>query len=64
MDEKIFLRTHRSAHQSKRLALSFSLHFSFSAAELIQAFYRPRMHTTVKAPIRACAGCDLHDLTE
>ena len=40
MDEKIFLTDCRVVHQSKRLALSFSLHFSFSAAELIQAFYR------------------------
>eukprot|EP01043_Picozoa_sp_COSAG02_P100607 COSAG02_NODE_36683_length_451_cov_19.863636_1_plen_50_part_10 len=40
MDEKKLLRTHRPVHQSNRLALSFPLHFSFSAAELIQAFYR------------------------
>jgi hypothetical protein len=40
MDEKIFLTDCRVVHQSKRLALSFPLHFSFSAAELIQAFYR------------------------
>jgi hypothetical protein len=40
MDEKNFLSTRRPIHQSKRLALSFPLHFFFSAAELIQAFYR------------------------
>ena len=40
MDEKIFLSTRRPTHQSKRLALSFPLHFFFSAAELIQDFYR------------------------
>jgi hypothetical protein len=40
MDEKIFLRTHRPAHQSKRLALSFPIHFPFFSAELIQDFYR------------------------
>ena len=39
MDPFFFLRHTRPAHQSKRLALSFPLHFSFSAAELIQAFY-------------------------
>ena len=39
MDEKIFLTDCRVVHQSKRLALSFPLHFSFSAAELIQGFY-------------------------
>eukprot|EP01043_Picozoa_sp_COSAG02_P111859 COSAG02_NODE_48029_length_334_cov_8.409283_1_plen_36_part_10 len=36
MDDKIFLTDCRVVHQSKRLALSFPLHFSFSAAELIQ----------------------------
>eukprot|EP01043_Picozoa_sp_COSAG02_P017787 COSAG02_NODE_815_length_16868_cov_8.101258_5_plen_53_part_00 len=40
MDEKNFLTDCRVAHQSKRLALSFPLHFSFFSAELIQDFYR------------------------
>jgi hypothetical protein len=40
MDEKNFLTARRPIHQSKRLALSFPLHFLFSAAELIQDFYR------------------------
>ncbi len=35
MDEKSFLTTRRPIHQSKPLALSFSLHFQFFAAELI-----------------------------
>jgi hypothetical protein len=52
MDEKNFLRTRRPIHQSKRLALSFPLHFLFSAAELIQAFYRQIPAFPIKAMVQ------------
>eukprot|EP01043_Picozoa_sp_COSAG02_P004151 COSAG02_NODE_106_length_36326_cov_13.777266_38_plen_75_part_01 len=50
MDEKILLRTHRPAHQSKRLALSFSIHFSFFSAELFQDFYRQNVGRRTVVP--------------
>ena len=63
MDEKILLRTHRPAHQSKRLALSFPIHFSFFSAELIQDFYRqittfPGTGQSVyRGEMNACSDC-------